>query len=197
MSTKLKILEMARLSFNELGLSQVSCLMIATELEISPGNLYYHFGGKEELISALLNECELALAKLIARFEAEAKDAEAVLPFVHSVLRVCLHYQFVFRDQEYFRHQSSSDKRKWLSLIKKLKGFSQDCIERLSRSGHLKLSQEKGDLLAENMMLLGLSWLNYDSILAPGQALESQVELGVKHLMSNLSPWLQPPPVAQ
>ncbi|WP_354693063.1 TetR/AcrR family transcriptional regulator, partial [Escherichia coli] len=39
--------------FNEQGEPNVSTLEIANELGISPGNLYYHFHGKEPLVMAL------------------------------------------------------------------------------------------------------------------------------------------------
>jgi AcrR family transcriptional regulator len=52
--TRDRILEAARTLFNDEGLAQVSTNRIATELDIRPGNLHYHFKKKEDLVGWLL-----------------------------------------------------------------------------------------------------------------------------------------------
>jgi AcrR family transcriptional regulator len=51
--TRNRILEAARRLFNERGTAPVSTNHIAAEAGISPGNLYYHFTDKQEIIRAL------------------------------------------------------------------------------------------------------------------------------------------------
>lgn len=53
MSTRDKILDAALALFNEQGTSAVSTNHIAAAIKISPGNLYYHFRNKEDIIKAL------------------------------------------------------------------------------------------------------------------------------------------------
>ncbi|GGH50968.1 TetR/AcrR family transcriptional regulator [Microbacterium album] len=55
-ATRARILEAARALFNDHGTAAVSTNRIAAELGISPGNLYYHFAGKREIIRGLLAE---------------------------------------------------------------------------------------------------------------------------------------------
>ncbi len=55
--TRKRILDAARKLFNENGTSHVSTNLIARELGISPGNLYYHYRNKEEIIRELYLEC--------------------------------------------------------------------------------------------------------------------------------------------
>ena len=57
--TKQKILDTARELFNERGYNAVSLKDIADALNISKGNLTYHFRKKEELMEALLTENQL------------------------------------------------------------------------------------------------------------------------------------------
>ena len=57
--TKQKILDTARGLFNERGYNAVSLQDIADALNISKGNLTYHFGKKEELMEALLRENQI------------------------------------------------------------------------------------------------------------------------------------------
>lgn len=53
--TKEWILETACRLFNEHGTQSISTKRIAKEMGISPGNLYYHFKNKEEIILALFD----------------------------------------------------------------------------------------------------------------------------------------------
>ncbi|PKL19523.1 MAG: hypothetical protein CVV49_00360 [Spirochaetae bacterium HGW-Spirochaetae-5] len=53
-NTKEKILETALFLFNRDGAYSVSTRHIADEMNISPGNLYYHFGNREEIIRILM-----------------------------------------------------------------------------------------------------------------------------------------------
>ncbi|WP_252732076.1 TetR/AcrR family transcriptional regulator [Paraglaciecola arctica] len=53
MKTAQRILVTALDIFNQQGENNVSSVEIAMELDISPGNLYYHFKGKEVIVAAL------------------------------------------------------------------------------------------------------------------------------------------------
>ena len=58
MSTKERILDASLALFNELGERKVTTNHIASHLQISPGNLYYHFKNKQAIIFALFERYE-------------------------------------------------------------------------------------------------------------------------------------------
>jgi AcrR family transcriptional regulator len=55
MKTAERILITALDIFNQQGENNVSSVEIAMELNISPGNLYYHFKGKEVIVAELFD----------------------------------------------------------------------------------------------------------------------------------------------
>lgn len=55
MSAKERILQAAAVLFNEQGTGKVSTNHIAAAARMSPGNLYYHYKNKEEIIEAILD----------------------------------------------------------------------------------------------------------------------------------------------
>jgi AcrR family transcriptional regulator len=59
-STRRRILDHARRAFNERGVASVAVREIARELDLSPGNVSYHFATKEALIAALVEEVHAA-----------------------------------------------------------------------------------------------------------------------------------------
>lgn len=56
MGAKERIIETAIRLFNEQGTGKVSTNHIAAAAGISPGNLYYHFHNKEEIVEAILDQ---------------------------------------------------------------------------------------------------------------------------------------------
>jgi AcrR family transcriptional regulator len=76
MKTAERILVTALDIFNQQGENNVSSVEIALELDISPGNLYYHFKGKEVIVAALF---ELYQGQLRAILEAPASHEDTPL----------------------------------------------------------------------------------------------------------------------
>ncbi len=54
--TRERILEAALDLFNEYGVPGVATATIAETMNISPGNLYYHFHSKDKIIEALFSQ---------------------------------------------------------------------------------------------------------------------------------------------
>jgi AcrR family transcriptional regulator len=76
MKTAQRILITALDIFNQQGENNVSSVEIAMELDISPGNLYYHFKGKELIVAALF---ELYQEQLRAILDAPSNQADTFL----------------------------------------------------------------------------------------------------------------------
>ncbi|MEO1251917.1 MAG: TetR/AcrR family transcriptional regulator [Pseudomonadota bacterium] len=64
--TRERILAASLALFNEEGEAQVSTVDIAAAIDISPGNLYYHFKGKEAIIEALFDDFEVELRQVLS-----------------------------------------------------------------------------------------------------------------------------------
>jgi AcrR family transcriptional regulator len=98
MSTRDNILDAALELFNEQGTAAVSTNHIAAAINISPGNLYYHFRNKEDIINALF---ERLFAKWDVAYQLpperdpELADLEALIAINYQLI---WDYRFAYRE---------------------------------------------------------------------------------------------------
>jgi AcrR family transcriptional regulator len=93
-----RILEVTLDLFNRFGEPNVSTTLISAELRISPGNLYYHYPAKDELINALFDRYERALNELLPAADGVANVEDAWL-FFHMLFELIWgNYRFLYRD---------------------------------------------------------------------------------------------------
>jgi len=97
-TTRKHILDMALCLFNESGTAAISTNHIAAEAGISPGNLYYHYRNKEEIIRALV---EGTLAEYEAAWQlpqGRLLRLEDLLTLVRASFEIQWRYRFLGRE---------------------------------------------------------------------------------------------------
>jgi AcrR family transcriptional regulator len=95
--TARRILDHAKSAFNERGVASVGIREIARDLELSPGNVSYHFPTKEALIVALVEEAHAANNAAVAA-PGEGLDFATVDALIRDIMRRDLENQWFMRD---------------------------------------------------------------------------------------------------
>jgi AcrR family transcriptional regulator len=98
MKTRDRILETSLLLFNEEGESALSSVDIANALEISPGNLYYHFKGKDAIIRALFDRFEEEMRVILRGSKGGLSTVEDNWVYVYILLEEIYDFRFFYRD---------------------------------------------------------------------------------------------------
>ncbi|MBK8704090.1 MAG: TetR family transcriptional regulator [Saprospiraceae bacterium] len=98
MKTKDKILEVALRQFNELGTEQVSIRTIANELEISAGNLCYHFKNTDAIIFQLYLNLVDELGKMVEVVQHPDTDIARMMEETELTFRIMYKYKFLMLD---------------------------------------------------------------------------------------------------
>ena len=81
--TRERILETSLRLFNEFGEPNVTTTVIADEMNISPGNLYYHFHSKDEIVNALFEVFEREIEALLGAPGRRAANVEDIWLYLH------------------------------------------------------------------------------------------------------------------
>lgn len=92
-----RILEVTLDLFNRFGEPNVSTTLISAELNISPGNLYYHYPAKDELINALFGAYERELNQLLGAAD-HVRHVEDAWLFLHMLIELIWKHRFLYRD---------------------------------------------------------------------------------------------------
>ncbi len=105
MKTKERIIEAAVRLFNESSASEVSTNHIAEAAGISPGNLYYHFRNKEEIIRAILDRMMVLWTEVFALPDDRPPTLADLRHMLGGNFAVLWDYRFFYREMITLMHR--------------------------------------------------------------------------------------------
>jgi AcrR family transcriptional regulator len=190
-----RILEVTLELFNRFGEPNVSTTLISAEMRISPGNLYYHYPAKDELINALFDRYERALNELLPAAENIANVEDAWL-FLHLLFELMWQHRFLYRDLNDLLSKNRRLEMHFQFVLKNKGQAMQRLIHGLQRGGVLHIDGREVDALATSMVVLSTYWLSYEYVCDPRRALEpdqaaTALNRGAFHVMGLLLPQLE------
>lgn len=182
--------------FNRYGEPNVSTNLISAELKISPGNLYYHFPAKEELVNALERRWEDALDKALAAAGPVDDDAGA-WHLAPAMLRLSWEYRFIFRDLNDLLTRNRQLETRCQAALARQQQAIRERIQRLCTLDGAVLQTEETEALSTSLMVLFTYWLSFEYVRDPRHALEPEnadqaIRRGLRQIRAMLWPYLRP-----
>jgi AcrR family transcriptional regulator len=190
--TRERILETALVLFNRLGEPNVTTADIATEMGISPGNLYYHFRNKDQIIAELFAAFERRLEPFLVEPEGRTAGVEDLWFLLHLLFEAILEYRFLFRDLD----EIVSRNGKLASRFTRIMGRGVRTVIELCRgmvaTGAMQASEREIAALAENVALVATYWISYQNISAAQRSQASvNLDRAVYQVLSLIAPFLR------
>jgi AcrR family transcriptional regulator len=191
-----RILEVTLDLFNRFGEPNVSTTLISAEMRISPGNLYYHYPAKDELINSLFDRFEAALNELLVAADAVENVEDAWL-FFHVLFELIWQYRFLYRDLNDLLSKNRRLEKHFQFVLKNKTRAVQGLLDGLSRSGVVQITGVEAAPTSTAMVVVLTYWLSFEYVREPRRALEAEasaasVARGVYHVLSLLLPYLEP-----
>lgn len=189
-----RILEVTLDLFNRFGEPNVSTTLISAEMRISPGNLYYHYPAKDELINALYDRYEAALHELLQAAD-DVGNVEDAWLFFHMLFELIWQYRFLYRDLNDLLSKNRRLEKHFQFVLQHKARAVRAVIDGLSREGAMRMDGRDAGPLATAMVVVLTYWLSFEYVRDPRHALEPQraaasMGRGAWHVLALLLPHL-------
>jgi len=190
-----RILEVTLELFNRFGEPNVSTTLISAELGISPGNLYYHYPAKDELINSLFDRYEKALNELLNASDG-VRDVEDAWFFMHTLFELIWQYRFLYRDLNDLLSKNRRLETHFQWVLKNKTRSVRAMLDSMNRSGAIQIDSREMEPTATSMVVVLTYWLSFEYVKDPRNALEpdsaqSALMRGAHHVLNLLVPYLE------
>jgi AcrR family transcriptional regulator len=190
--TRERIVETALALFNRLGEPHITTADIADEMEISPGNLYYHFRNKDEIIAELFAAFERRLDGVLSVPEGRSASVEDLWLLLHLLFEAMWDHRFLFRDLDEILSRNRRLASRFASIMRRGTGIVTELCRGLVAAGTMRASEREIAALADNVSLVATYWISYQK-LHSGERTADGVDLGraAYQVLSLVAPFLR------
>ena len=157
LKTAEKILLISLDLFNSQGERNITSIDIANELDISPGNLYYHYKGKEEIVNALVDKY---VSKMNAIRQATGSN-ESFYQYLFYCLETMHIFRFLFQNIAEISTQYPAINSKLQRLAKSQRQYLRKSLTEQQQDGTLQGTTDDIDLLLDIISLTLFQSLNF------------------------------------
>lgn len=193
--TAQRILDASLELFNRFGEPNVSTTLISAELKISPGNLYYHYPAKDELINSLFGRYEKSLDDLLGAADG-VKNVEDAWLFFHMLFELIWQYRFLYRDLNDLLSKNRLLETKFQVVLKDKSRAVQAVLDGLTQRNAVHIDPREASTVANAMVVVLTYWLSFEYVRDPRRALEPEsagaaMSRGAYHVLGLLLPYLE------
>lgn len=162
--TRERIQETSLALFNRLGEPNVTTADIADEMNISPGNLYYHFRNKDDIIADLFAAHEAAVTPLLVVPDDPPPGVEDLWFMLHVLFEKMRDYRFLYRDLDEITSRNRKLASRVADLLRRIERTVVEFCRSLVRSGVMHAGEREIAALAANAALVSTYWMSWQRI---------------------------------
>ena len=160
--TRERILETSLALFNETGEPNVTTAHVADEMNISPGNLYYHFRNKDEIIGELYAALEAKLSPLFALPEGRTPGIEDLWFLLHLLFEAMQEYRFFYRDLNELTSRNRRIGARFAELSRRAESTVIELCRAMAAEGTMRADEREIAALARNVVVVATYWMSFE-----------------------------------
>lgn len=189
MKTKERILQTSVELFNKNGVQAVTTNHISKAMTISPGNLYFHFKNKEQIILELFKRMNKETYTL---WKPKRKATSVnLIEFIDENFELYWRYRFFHREMYSLRRKDPQLAKLWKAHIKKMMRMMEILYRNWVKSGIMAPMKSVDEMLfiSEVLLAASTSFMQFfeSADREPGR---KSLERGKKYLIRLLKPYL-------
>lgn len=187
--TRDRILQASHQLFNQFGEPNVTTLQISDELDISPGNLYYHFKSKTDIVNELFADFEKQINELL-----EVPDirisAEDQWLFLHLIFETIARFRFLYQDLVNVLTRYEHLQVRFKRILERKRKACLGICKSLKEQKLLNVDNQELDALCEQITLTATYWLSFEMITHLNDKNKVDLSRGVYQVMALVLPYL-------
>ena len=188
--TRERILKTALTLFNTEGEQSVGLVDVAGEMGISPGNLYYHYKGKEPLIEALFDAFEEEITTVLYAPADKPLELEDNWIFLYIIFEEIFDFRFFYLNLASILDRVPSLGTRFERLIRAKQATMLTIVVQLESEGLLIMSDEQKRLVSRRSALLFTYWLPQAALTMDMGNPAHVIHEGVYTIFSQLTPYM-------
>ncbi|KAF1708319.1 TetR family transcriptional regulator [Pseudoxanthomonas kalamensis DSM 18571] len=187
--TRQRILDGALALFNSDGEPHVTTNRIADELGISPGNLYYHFRSKDDIIEQLFARYEARMDAALSLPRDEPPGLEDIWLQLHLVFECIWDYRFLYRDLVEILSRNRRLRLRFARILQRAERNILTVLHGLQQGGAIRATTVEQADVATNVLVISTFWLNYAATRGEHNE-QDAIGQGIVQVMRLLAPFL-------
>jgi AcrR family transcriptional regulator len=161
LKTKDRILQISLQLFNERGERSVTTNHIAAELGISPGNLYYHFRNKHEIIKELMYQYQAETLEVLSLPDYRPLTTNDKINYFQVLSGKLWSYRFIHRDVYHLVESNEDFKKIYPRFAGQVMQQGQRIYQAFVDAGLMKMTPSEIEALIINLWIVLTNWTNF------------------------------------
>jgi len=162
MKTRDKIIQASITLFNEQGERNVTTNHIAAHLGISPGNLYYHFRNKEDIILSIYEEyASNLLLDTIPTVSNEVKPLDAIILYMDAVFQMMMKFRFFYSNLPVLLDKNPSLREKYVEVQHSIAKRVSELLVSLRNAGIVNFNDDDLVEIVSILRIINTFWLSF------------------------------------
>jgi AcrR family transcriptional regulator len=190
--TRERILDASLAMFNAQGEPNVTTNHIADELGISPGNLYYHYRNKDDIVERLFARYEARMDDALVAPEGRLPNLEDIWLQLHLVFECMWEFRFLYRDLVDILTRNRKLRHRFARILNRAQVSAEAVLKGLARASILRATPDEIHATAENVLLVATFWLNFHAVRGVNpEPDQNDLGHGIYQVMLLIAPFLR------
>ena len=187
--TKTRVLSTALGLFNNEGESLVSAVDVASVMGISPGNLYYHYKGKDEIILALFEDFEEEIRIVLSSPITEPLNLKDNWVYLYIIFEEIYDFRFFYRNMSELLTRIPDLRSRFARILALKETTVFSMLSTLEEGGYLAFEEGEKAALAGRLTQHFTFWLQYHDLRHGTTPPKSLIDQGVFMTLIQITPF--------
>jgi AcrR family transcriptional regulator len=184
--------------FNQFGEPNVTTNAIADEADISPGNLYYHFRSKDDIVLELFKRFLLRFQPLVDLESPALLQAEDLWFQLHLGFELKGEFRFLYRNLTDLTARIPNLDRAMRGLLQRERQTALNSLTGLEQAGVAAFEGWQKELLADSILLSMTYWIPFSELFEPKGLEDSAAQTrAVARVLLSVTPHFREPEKGQ